>query len=102
MGWSQSTGQVNALQPPPPADGWQHWSRRAQATASRATQLQIAPGSKKLLLNTPHSCYKRKFSQLNFNKFVVVFSGKMREDEVILVIIKQRNILFFSGFSQES
>lgn len=67
-------------------------------TPSRATYLKITLRSKKLLLNTPHSCSKRRRSQLNFNKFVIVFSGKTREDEVISVIIKQRNILFFSGF----
>ena len=70
-------------------------------TPSRATYLKITPRSEKLLLNTSHSCYKRRLSQLNFNKFVIVFSGKTREDEVIGVILKQRNILFFSGFSQE-
>ena len=90
-------GQCAAARPP--ADGGA-LQQEAQAT-SRASAANSA-GKQDAAFNTPRSCYRRKFSQLNFNKFVVVFSGKMREDEVIRVIIKQRNILFFSGFSQES
>ena len=48
----ESTAAPPTTHPLPP-EGWQHWSRWAQAMASRATQLQIAPGSKKLLLKYP-------------------------------------------------
>lgn len=42
-------------------------------------------------LNTPHSCYKRRRSQLNFNTFLRVFSGKKWDDEVISARTKQRS-----------
>lgn len=51
-------------------------SRGPTSSRSRATYPKITPKSKKLPRNTRHSCCKRRLSWLNFNKFVIVFSGK--------------------------
>lgn len=71
---ARGPGQVLPTFLPMDSGSW-----RATVSPSGATCLKITLRSKKLLLNTSHSCSKRGLSQLNFNKFVIVFSGKNKE-----------------------